>query len=429
MNPKKRKKNRHILTVTARVAISYGALFFILFQSQAQTPDSLDVKIGQMILIGLPKAEVDSSVLEKIRLGKAGAIILFEKNIPKTNSFAGLKKIIWTYQKAAPMPLLIGIDQEGGRVNRLKEKYGFPRSISAAAMGKARMLDSVRFYGESTAATLAGLGININFAPVVDLAINPDNTVIVKVERSFSAQEDTVIMMAKEFIKQHRKYRVATVLKHFPGHGSSKEDTHYGIADVTNTWNERELRPYAALMDSGYVDAIMTAHIVNRKLDKRGYPGTLSELVMDSLLRKKLGFRGVIISDDMGMHAISKQYGLEESIKKCINAGVDILCFSNNIATTEERPVDKVHGIIRDLVEKGEIPRNRIDESFKRVMKLKASLNSEAASDLQKELRMAEIQITRLKEENELLRNQVSQKDEKTTTEKSSKRKKKDKLK
>ena len=152
---------------------------------QAQTRDMLDVKIGQMLLIGFPKAEIDPLVLEEVKAGKVGSIILFEKNVPKSSaSFAALKKIIWTYQKAANIPLLVAIDQEGGKVNRLKDKYGFARSITAQEMGKALTLDSVRFYAESTASTLAGLGINVNFAPVVDLAINPENTVIVKVGRS-----------------------------------------------------------------------------------------------------------------------------------------------------------------------------------------------------------------------------------------------------
>jgi beta-N-acetylhexosaminidase len=144
--------------------------------SQAQTRDSLDIKIGQMILIGLPQAKVDSAVLKEVQLGKVGTILLFEKNIPAKNSYLELKKITWTYQSAAPIPLFIAIDQEGGRVNRLKEKYGFPRSVSAAKLGKYA-LDSVRFYGETTAATLAGLGFNVNFAPVVDLASNPNNPI------------------------------------------------------------------------------------------------------------------------------------------------------------------------------------------------------------------------------------------------------------
>jgi beta-N-acetylhexosaminidase len=344
---------------------------------KAQRPDSLDIKIGQMILIGFPGTTVDPNVLEEIKQGKVGSIIIFEKNIPPTNSFVALKKILWTYQQAAPIPLFIGIDQEGGRVNRLKDKYGFPKSITAAAMAKSPTLDSVQFYAEATATTLAGLGININFGPVVDLASNPNNPIIAKYGRAFSNNEDTVIFYAKEFIKQHHKYGVLTSLKHFPGHGSSKDDTHLGIADVTNTWEERELTPYQSLIDSGYADAVMTSHIVNRKLDKQGNPGTLSSDVLDGLLRNKLKFNGVIFTDDMQMHAITKHYGLEEAIKLAINGGVDIMTFSNNIQGSDQRTVDKVHTIIKDLVKQGVIRRERIDESFARIMKLKSRLNQD----------------------------------------------------
>jgi beta-N-acetylhexosaminidase len=327
-----------------------------------------------MILIGFPKADVDAEVLREIRQGKVGSIIIFEKNIPAKNSFNALKKITWTYQHAAPIPLFISIDQEGGRVNRLKDKYGFPRSITAAAMAKSPSLDSVRFYSESTASTLAGLGINVNFGPVVDLASNPDNPIIAKFGRAFSANEDSVALMAKEVIKAHRKYGVITSLKHFPGHGSSKADTHLGIADVTNTWEERELKPYQLLIDSGYVDAVMTSHIVNKKLDKAGNPGTLSKDVLTGILRQRLHFQGVIFTDDMQMQAITKHYGFEQAIKLAILGGVDIMTFSNNIAGSDERTVDKVHSIIKGYVTNGDISRSRIDESFKRIMTLKKRL-------------------------------------------------------
>lgn len=353
-----------------------------------------------MILIGFPGPSVDEKVLEEVRNGKVGSIILFEKNIPPQNSFVALKKITWTYQHAAPIPIFIGIDQEGGRVNRLKDKYGFPRSITAAAMGKSPSLDSVRFYGESTAATLSGLGINVNFGPVVDLASNPNNPIIAKYGRAFSANEDSVALMAKEFIIAHHKYGVLTSLKHFPGHGSSKDDTHLGIADVTNTWEERELKPYKTLIDSGYVDAVMTSHIVNKKLDKSGNPGTLSADILTGLLRKSLHFDGVIFTDDMQMHAITKHYGLEEAIKLAINGGVDIMTFSNNIQQSEERTVDKVHSIIHKMVESGEIKRERIDDSFKRIMKLKKRLSAaEQSADVQQNLEKSTQALLEAKEE------------------------------
>jgi beta-N-acetylhexosaminidase len=349
-------------------------LLVVTFVTNAQQADSLDIKIGQMLLIGFPKAEVDSKVLEEIRRGKVGSIIIFEKNIPAKNPFVGLKKITWTYQKASSIPLFICIDQEGGRVNRLKEKYGFSRSITAEAMGEANSLDSVRFYSEATAATLAGLGINVNFAPVVDLASNPDNPIIARYGRAFSANEDSVSLYAKEFIKAHRRFNVLTSLKHFPGHGSSKADTHLGIADVTNTWEERELKPYQALIDSGYADAIMTSHIVNKKLDPQGHPGTLSDDILSGILRKKLHFNGLVFTDDMQMHAITKHYGLEDAIRLAIQAGVDIMTFSNNISGSDERTVDKVHSIIRGMVKGGVISEARIDKSFDRIMKAKRQL-------------------------------------------------------
>lgn len=411
------------------------SIFFLAWGSlvNAQQVDSLDIKIGQMILIGLPQTKVDPDVLEGVKSGKIGSILLFEKNIPAKNSYLELKKVLWTYQKAATIPLFISIDQEGGKVNRLKEKYGFPRSVSAAKLGKYP-LDSVQFYAQLTATTLAGLGFNVNFAPVVDLAVNPDNPAIAKPERSFSANPDSVSLYAREVIKEHRKTGVITVLKHFPGHGSSKDDTHLGIADVTKTWSEAELVPYEALLDSGEVDAIMTAHIVNKNLDENGLPGTLSKKITTDLLRNKLGYEGVVFSDDMQMHAITKHYPLEESIRLAIDAGVDILLFSNNIQGSQERTVDKVHEIIRKLVETGTIREERIDESFERIMKLKSRLSSsqeeyyrteliKARTELEKQRQVAEFNEKRAAEIVEQLKKQAETKDQQPNKGKKKKKK------
>jgi beta-N-acetylhexosaminidase len=357
-------------------------LFAALLAAQAlvaagQLRDSLDLKIGQMILVGYPGTEVDPATLDAVRAGKVGAIILFEKNVPKTaNAFAPLKKVIWTYKKAATIPLLVCIDQEGGRVNRLKEKYGFPRSITADATGKSQSRDTVAFYAESIASNLAGLGFNVNFAPTVDVAVNPDNPVIVKAGRSFSANPDSVVWFAREYIKAHRRYGVITSLKHFPGHGSSKDDTHFGIADVTKYWQPYELMPYRTLLREGYVDAVMSSHIVNKTLDPSGRPGTLSHRILDSLLRKEIGFNGVVFSDDMHMHAITKYYSLEESIRLAVNGGIDIMCFSGNIPGSDERIADKIHSTLRALVDKGDISSERVEQSYRRIMALKARLGA-----------------------------------------------------
>jgi beta-N-acetylhexosaminidase len=408
-----------------------AAIFSLSFLStnvQAQKLDSLGIKIGQMLLIGFPGPAVDPAVLEEIRQGKIGSIILFEKNIPPQNSFIALKKIIWTYQQAAPTTLLVGIDQEGGRVNRLKDKYGFPKSITARAMGQAKTLDSVRFYGESTASTLAGLGFNVNFAPVVDLASNPDNPIIARHGRAFSANEDSVALLAKEFIKAHRKYNVLTSLKHFPGHGSSKDDTHLGIADVTNTWEQRELKPYQLLIDSGYADAIMTSHIVNRQLDKAGNPGTLSADILTGILRQRLHFNGVVFTDDMQMQAITKHYGLKDAIKMAVNGGVDIMTFSNNLPDKESRIVDLAHDMIRKMVASGEIKPERIDESYRRIMAMKKRLTAvNEVVGMKQKLAEKDVELANARNEIAALNEKLAQKAPVPPTEEPKKKKRKKK--
>ena len=151
------------------------------------------------------------------------------------------------------------------------------------------------------------------------------------------------------------------------------------------------------MIAAGTMDAVMTSHIVNFKLDPRGYPGTLSSRMIDSLLRKQFHYNGVVFSDDMQMQAIAKQYGLEETVKLAINAGVDILCFSNNIQGSENRSVNRVHGIIRALVESGQIKRERIVESFDRIMKLKLGIGSTTEENLRRELNAAQVEVETLK--------------------------------
>lgn len=335
--------------------------------------DSLDLKIGQMLLIGLDNngATPEENLLKEIRAGRVGGIIIYEKNIPESDSYIQLKKLIWNLQRAHPVPLFITIDQEGGKVNRLKPKYGFPRTVSAAYLGRTRNIDSTRFYSEITAATLAGLGINVNFAPDVDVAVNPENPIIAKVERSFSADPDSVTIHAATVISAHRRFNILTVLKHFPGHGSSHADTHLGIADVTDYWQEYELLPYHNLIEAGLADAIMTAHIVNMKLDKKGLPGTLSDAIINKLLRDNLSYEGLIFSDDMQMKAITEHYGLKAAIELAIKAGVDVLMFSNNINENNNQTVSQVHEIIKNLINNGKISPERIDQSYQRIMEVK----------------------------------------------------------
>ena len=356
---------------------------FVLFpgQSFSQTDslkiDSLSLMVGQMLIVGVGDFSYirkDEQIIKDVEQGLVGGIIIYEKNINKKNPEKQLRRTISTITSKAQIPLFVSIDEEGGKVNRLKPKYGFPKTVEAGYLGELDNLDSTYYYASSTARLLDTLGINVNYAPDVDVAINPKNPVIAGIGRSFSADPNKVTAHAKAVIQAHRQNNVLTVLKHFPGHGSSHADTHKGIADVSNYWQFSELVPYRQLLDSGYVDAIMTAHIVNKHLDPDGLPGTLSPFMLSEVLRGFLKYDGVVFSDDMQMHAISKHYGFEESIKLAIEAGVDVLMFAHNVPGNEARSSAEIHQIIMNFVNSGQISEDRIRRSYDRIMKLKTKL-------------------------------------------------------
>jgi beta-N-acetylhexosaminidase len=346
---------------------------------QIPSEDSLRVMIGQMILVGFRGMTVDdeSSIFRDITERGIGGVILFDYDVPlkKADRNIGspdqVAALTRTLQEWAAVPLLVSIDQEGGWVNRLKEKYGFPKSVSAGYLGRLDDADSTRFYADRTAATLSDIGVNLNFAPVVDLNLNPDNPIIGKIERSFSEDPQVVSRHAAIVVRSHRDKGIATALKHFPGHGSSAGDTHRGLVDVTKTWQSLELRPYEMLIDSGLVDAVMTAHVVNRQLDAAGPSSTLSEPTITGVLRNQLGYDGVVFSDDLQMGAIADHYELETVVRLALEAGVDILTFGNN-SVYEPDIAERVIRIIVNLVEQDVITKSRIEESYRRIMDLKA---------------------------------------------------------
>ena len=350
---------------------------FITFYSSAQVDiekDSIDIMIGQMIMIGIGdfnKASGKQAIYDEIKNGRVGGVVLYEKNIFPKKPKPELAKLVDRLQKNAGIPLFVSIDEEGGKVNRLKPKYGFRQGVSAQYLGELNNLDSSRFYANQIASTLNSFGINMNYAPVVDVNINTNNPVIGKLERSYSTKYQEVTDQAYEVIAQHNSNQVVSVLKHFPGHGSSKNDTHLGLADVTETWQLEELYPYKSLIDSGVIGAVMTAHIVHKSLDATKMPATLSKKVVTGMLREFLEYDGVIISDDMQMGAINNEYGLKEAVSLSINAGVDILMFANNVKDYNMVSAGTVHSLIKDLLSEGVITRERIFQSYRRIMKLK----------------------------------------------------------
>lgn len=359
-----------------------SGLLTLCWQRSVSIPEppklSLRARIGQMLLVcfegtTLPPAHPLWSDIHQRHLGgvmlrsrpvsepaKAGNIV----------SALQLQSLTRSLQSASPTPLFIAVDQEGGQVRRLKARAGFPSTTSFAKLGRLNDLALTHQRSRDIAKTLHHNGINFNFSPVVDLNRNPSNPVIGALERSFSADPMTVTAHAAQVVAAHRASGIATCLKHFPGHGSSAADSHRGFVDITATWSESELQPFADLIQANLADAVMTAHVFNGRLD-RNYPATLSPAILTGLLREKLGYQGVIISDDLRMDAIRRYYSAGEALKRAINAGVDILLICDSDPATVADTVSVIH----DLVSTGQISEQSIDQAYRRISLLKARLS------------------------------------------------------
>ena len=298
---------------------------------------SLDEAIGEMLLVGFRGTSIDakSHIRRDIQDYHVGSVILFDYDAPTGSR---------------------------GR--------NFPTILSAQKCAELGF-DTVQHYARLTAEMLHGLGINLNFAPVADVNINPSCPVIGKMGRSFSADPNTVSQCCAIWIEEQHAQGVASCLKHFPGHGSAKGDTHKGLVDVSKTWESSELTPYRKLSQLNTLDMVMTAHVINRQLDPSGLPASLSPRIT-SYLRDTLGFQGVIVTDDLAMGAIAGQYNLEQTIRMALDAGADLLCLSNNGGHGYDPDlVPKVVRIIYKLIDEGAVTPERIRESAIRVREMK----------------------------------------------------------
>ena len=351
-------------------ALLFLCSFFLL--GFAQPSDAtLRQMIGQMLIVGFDGVAVDenSSIVHDMKRYHLGGVILFDKNLAHPNtpknilSPTQLQKLTSDLQTFSPTPLFIAIDQEGGKVARLKPSYGFIHSAPSAQKIAALPIDEASKLYDLQAQMLQKNGINLNFAPVLDLTTNPDNPVIAKLERAYSADPAVVTKYALAMIESHNRHNILSVVKHFPGHGSSKADSHKGFVDVSGSWSEKELLPYKNLIKTKKIDMVMSAHVFNRQIDST-YPATLSYATNTALLREKLGFRGVIVSDDMQMKAISAHYTLKEALTLAINSGVDMLIFGNQLDYT---PTKAIVETIFKQVKNGAIPYKRIVEANKRI--------------------------------------------------------------
>ena len=345
---------------------------------------TLRQKVGQLLMVGFRGLEAGprSTIIRAVRTGCVGGVVLFDRDVALKSDRRNIRsprqvqKLIASLQQAAAVPLLVAVDQEGGRVARLKKKHGFPEMPAARLLGEADDPELTRRHAAATAEALARAGFNLNFAPVVDLDVFPENPIIGAFGRSYSADAGVVVRHARAVIEAHGERRVACCLKHFPGHGSSRRDSHLGFTDVSDTWEPLELEPFRALIAAGLADSVMTAHIFNRRLDP-DHPATLSQGTIGGLLRQELGFAGVVISDDLDMKAISAEYDRERALELALNAGNDILLIANNLEH-DRNAAERTAAAILGLVAAGRVSEARIDEACGRVLALKATLSSPA---------------------------------------------------
>lgn len=342
---------------------------------------SLRQQIAQMLIIGLDGTTLErSSPFYRCLANEGvGGVLLFDydmpnrrqgKNLVNESQIKALTDDLQQVSQTNPqaLPLLIAIDYEGGAVDRLKHVQGCPPTMSPANYALLSESEQEQ-QAKLMATTLKRLGFNLNFAPVVDLNMNEQQGIIGKLGRSFSSAAGELTRIARRFVRAFAAQNIVCCYKHFPGHGSAIGDTHEGFVDVTETFELRELEPYRALMQGkDAMPMIMTAHVINRKLDASGLPATLSKNILTDLLRGQIGFDGVIISDDLQMHAISNHFPTEEALCLTINAGADMVIFGNQLGHIS---AIEVIDMIEQLVKDEKISEERIHQAYHRIVHMK----------------------------------------------------------
>lgn len=320
-------------------------------------------KLGQMVIAGLDGTAPDEALTALIQNRHAGGVILFGDNIKSASQLTALTSGIKALNSGG-IPLLISIDEEGGTVSRLPSEI--VKLPTARTVGKKNDPELCRSLGLLLAERCSTFGINMDFAPVLDIYSNPKNTVIGA--RAFGSDAGTVAALGPPVMEGLAEGGVIPVVKHFPGHGDTAVDSHYGLPVVTKTEAEleqMELLPFSAAVEQG-ADAVMVAHILMRKLDP-DHPASLSKTVVTGLLREKLGFSGVAVTDDLTMGAISENYGIGEAAVLAANAGCDLLLVCHGYDNANAA-LDALSAALKD----GTLSRSRVDESVYRILTLKA---------------------------------------------------------
>jgi beta-N-acetylhexosaminidase len=301
-------------------------------------------------------AQTPAKVIGKYHLG---GVILFPQNVRSAAQVVGLTNGM---QKAAGrVPLLIGTDQENGLVSRMSALMTkFP---GASQIGATKDTGLSREVAKATGEELRSLGVNLDFAPVADVNIDPRNPVIGT--RAFGDDPQRVAKMVAAAVKGFGEAKIAATAKHFPGHGDTSVDSHTGLPVIKHSkaeWERIDAPPFKAAIEAG-VDAVMSAHLVFPKLDPSGDPATLSKPILTGLLREKLGFDGVVSTDALNMAGVRKKYNDGEIAVRAVLAGADLLLMPNDLP--------RAYKAVLAAVKSGRISKQRLDQSVTRLLTLK----------------------------------------------------------
>jgi len=323
----------------------------------------LNPRLGELLLVGFHGTTLqDNAALDRLLCEtRVAGVILFARNIVDAAQTARLTRGLTARARACTgRPLLVAVDAEGGRVMRLGPAAGWTATLSHQDLGQAGDLAETELEARRIGGMLRDAGINWNLAPVIDVGYNPANPVIVGVGRSFGANPKLVAAQARAYIAGMHAAGILTAVKHFPGHGSSVDDSHAGFVDVTDT-----ARPV--------VDAVMTAHVFNRHLDA-WLPATLSRPTIDGVLRSELGWRGVVVSDDMRMGAIEQHYGAGDAAVQALRAGVDLILIADDRLPGDRSASAETLTAIRRAVRRGRLPAGQVEEALARIAALRSRL-------------------------------------------------------
>jgi len=327
-------------------------------------------RLGDLLLVGFSGTTGDGNAdLERLLCQtRVGGVLLFGRNVVDPGQVAELTRWMTARAQACTgRPVLVAADAEGGKVMRLSPTAGYPPTPSHQELGEANDVTLTEIEARRIAAMLQAAGIGWDLAPVVDVALNPENTVIVGNGRSFGADAARVTAHARAYIDGMHAEGVLTALKHFPGHGSSVADSHLGFVDVTDTARpDVELAPYRTLLAERRVDAVMTAHVFNRARDLR-YPATLSRATITGVLRDELGWQGPVVSDDLRMGAIEQHYGFGDAIVLALEAGVDVLLIADDRLPDGRSAATVAVEALAHALEQGRLSLTQIEAALARV--------------------------------------------------------------